>query len=160
MATVDMTNGTAGVASLGSAKPVLIERYVNLATAITTKGSALSTGDVLEVLDFPKGTMVFAAGCQKDTAFTGTSTDLAIDLGITGGDVDRWTDAWDFDAATVADYGTQGVAGYEPFLVTTADTADLLLTFTGTVLTGIIRVWAWIGDCNGKPTPGTATPGS
>ena len=160
MATIDMTNGTAGFASLGSAKPVLVERYVNMATAITTKGSALASGDVIECIDLPKGTIVLAAGAQVDTVFAGTSTDTSFELGITGGDIDRWVDAFDFDGAAVNAYATQGVAGYEPFLVTAADTMDWVITaMTGTCTAGVLRTWAVIMDVNGKATPGIANPG-
>lgn len=137
--------------------PYIIGKEINLATAVTTKGSALAQGDVIEALDLPKYSVLLAGGAQCVTAMTGTSTDLTLDIGITGGDVDNIIDGWDFDAATAGPVASV-VGVQEPvFIGSTADTLDILfVTQTGTVLTGKIWVWALIGDIKPTDNPGLA----
>lgn len=164
MATVDMTSGTVGhvTSDSYSAKPYFVERYVDLADVVTTKGSAIAQGDVIEVIDVPAGSVVWAAGFQVMSVMTGTSTDATLDFGITGGDVDSFVDGFDLDGAAANAYSAipAGTIGGK-YLVTSNDTLDLLVvTQTGTITGGVLRVWAYIADVNGRSKPGIATAGS
>ena len=165
MATIDLANragnGINFVAKSAAVRvPYLIGKEVNLATAVTTKGSALAQADVIEALDLPAGTMILAGGAYKVSAMTGTSADLTLDIGITGGDVDNLVDGWDFDGAAVGSWATP-VGVQEPVVVSTADTIDILFaTQTGTVLTGKIWVYALVVDINPTDNPGLALLGS
>ena len=143
--TLDMTRG-------GERAVHYVELIVDLADAVTAKGSALAQGDIIETISVPAGTQVTFAGLQKISAFTGSSTDLTFDFGITGGDVDAFVDGWDFDAAAVNSYATVASAAITPAtFVTTADTLDILFaTQTGTVTGGKVRVFAWLADCSNK----------
>ena len=44
--------------------PYKIETDVNLATVTTTKGSAIGSADVIQVLDIPGKSLVYAAGLE------------------------------------------------------------------------------------------------
>ena len=81
MATVDVSNGLNGGTHPSRAirkEPYKIEVDVNLADAATTKGSALASADILEVIDVPAKTMVWAAGLEVVTPNDG---DFQIDIG-------------------------------------------------------------------------------
>jgi hypothetical protein len=143
-----------------SMMPYTIWKEVDLAEAVTAKGSALAAADVLEVLRIPAGTMLLAAWAQKTAAMTGTSTDLTFDIGFTGGDVDNVVDGWDFDGAAVGSYGTP-VGVLEPVILSTSDTLDILFaTQTGTVTGGKVVVGAVLVDLTLKQRGVIAQPGS
>lgn len=154
MATVSTLNkdGTLNMTRGAERTPYYVELIIDLADAVTAKGSALAQADVIETIAVPAGTQVLFAGLQKVTAMTGSSTDLTFDFGITGGDVDAFVDGWDFDGASVGAFATVAAAAITPAtFVTTADTLDILFaTQTGTVTGGKIRVFAWLADCSNK----------
>jgi len=165
MATISTLNkdGTLGMTRGGERTPVYAEVIIDLAAAVTAKGTALAQADVIETIVVPAGFQVLFAGMQKITAMTGTSTDLTLDLGVTGGDVDAFVDGWDFDAAAVAAYATPATAAITPAtFLTTGDTIDILfVTQTGTVTGGKIRVFATLLDCSNKvKKPGIVQLGS
>lgn len=145
MATVDLAPRARGEGNPGR-KVYYIQNIVNIATAVTTKGSALAQGDVIEALAVPANTLILGGGIEVITAKTGTTADLTIDMGFTGGDVDAFVDGYDYDAAVAGAYATTVAANF-PQVLAAADTIDLLLvTMTGTLLTGKIRVWALVCD--------------
>jgi len=165
MATIDLATWDGdGINAPSQAAAVkrayVISRTIDLAVAVTTKGNALAQGDVIEVLNIPAGVMVLAANAKKVTAMTGTSTDLTIDIGVTGGDVDNFVDGWDFDAAAVSSWATP-LGIQEPVMVSSADTIDLLfVTQTGTVTGGKICVSAVCVDLDPADRAGLAALGS
>lgn len=123
-----------------------ISKEIDFAAAATAKGSALAAADVIEALRLPAGVVVLAAGARKTSAMTGTSTDLTLDIGVTGGDVDQFVDGWDYDAALVGDIVASGVQ-MPPAVFKTSDTIDILIaTQTGTLTGGKVEVWAVIVD--------------
>lgn len=163
MATVDMTAGTAysvGGAPYSNVVKV-VEREVDFAAATTAKGSALAANDVIEVIDVPAGSLVYSVGIEVLEDMTGTSTDLALDVGVTGGDVDVFIDGFDFDAASAGDYAALASAGARPVQFAAADTIDILIAAqTGTFTGGKIRVFAVMVDVDGRLNPGVAVSGS
>ncbi|AXP07707.1 hypothetical protein SmphiM6_15 [Sinorhizobium phage phiM6] len=132
---------------------------VDLAEAVTAKGSALATGDIIEAVRVPAGHLVLAAAAKKSAALTGTAADLLIDVGITGVDADAYVADWDFDAAAVGSYATPPAAAV-PLVVSTSDTIDLLLAFTGTVTGGKIEVHAVVADLTHESRGAIAQPKS
>ena len=150
MATVSMASNTntQRPSRHGNVKtPYLMEVDIDIEDVITTKGSALAASDVIEVMNIPAGTLVMAAGFGVVTATTGTATNVLIDFGVTGGDVDRFVDGFDLDGASAGDYSAVASGNDTMLLVTSADTLDLLIeTMTGTLLTGELRVWALCVD--------------
>lgn len=159
MATIDLaTNLGSGLhmANTGTTVPYLTSVDIDLAEAVTTKGSALAQADVIESLDIPATSVILSAGLEIITAMGGTSTDATIDLGITGGDVDNFVDGFDLDGASAGDYAPTPTAT-AAVVVATADTLDILIvTQTGTILTGVIRVWAVVVDVDAPDRPGRA----
>jgi hypothetical protein len=158
MATIDLSNGLGGaprpVRSLTN-MPYFVEKTIDFAVAATTKGTALAAADVIEVIDVPAGTMVLNAGLQVITVATGESNDTTVDLGITTTEPDIFVDGFDLDAAAAGAYA-QNAAAYQPLVVGTADTIDLLIATATTAPTGgTVRVWAVLCDIGAKPAPGT-----
>lgn len=165
MATVDMSVGNAEHGGgLPFAKyPYVKEMVVDFAAATTTKGSALAANDVIQTLDIPANTLLLGAWFYVETAMTGTSTDLALDLGITGGDVDNFVDGFDYDGASAGDVSTPVAygTGTKPLLVSSDDTLDILIQAqTGTFTGGKLRVMALMLDATGRDDPGVAAAGS
>lgn len=164
MATVSMYKSGATHYSRTNAKvPYVAEWDIDLADVATEKGSAIAASDVIEALYVPAGTYVHAAGFQVVEEMTGTSTDAALDMGITGGDVDKFVDGFDLDAAAVGAYTTPaaGTATTTDALFKTADTIDILVVAqTGTITGGKLRVWAIMTSVEEVPSPGRALLGS
>lgn len=152
-------NGTVGhQAYSGNTKlPYLIWNTIDLAAAVTAKGSALAQGDTIEAIALPAETLVLSAGFIVTSAMTGTSTDAAIDMGQTGGDVDQFVDGFDLDGASAGDY-TAVPAATGPLVVSAADTLDLLIaTQTNTITGGTLKCWALVVDIDEQVAPGIAT---
>jgi hypothetical protein len=134
--------------------PYLVEKTIDFAVAATAKGSALVATDIIEVIDVPAGTMVINAGLQVVTVATGESSDTTVDLGITTTEPDNFIDGFDLDAAAAGAYA-QNAAAFQPLIVGTADTIDLLIATATTAPTGgKVRVWALMCDIGAKLAPG------
>jgi hypothetical protein len=164
MATVDMASNinAGGHRTQSDAHtPYLVSASVNFATATTTKGSALATGDVIQVLDIPAETIVLMAGVEITTVTDGASGVLVFDLG-TGDDADAFIDGFDADSGTAAGtYAQTDVADFHPLVCQSADTVDITLTFgSGGLTTGAARVFALLCDISDRNAPGVAAIGS
>lgn len=165
MATVNMIKGTGGrhMPAQSYPGPYRAEVFVNLADVTTEKGSAIAQGDIIQVIEVPAGSQVLFAGFEVISAMTGTSTDATVDFGVTGGDVDCWVDGFDLDAGTAGVYAAAATASITPAqtFFSAADTLDLLVvTQTGTITGGVLRVFANILDCSSRPRPALAAIGS
>jgi hypothetical protein len=120
--------------------PYVIEATLNFATATTTKGSALAATDVIEVLDIPAESVVLSAGYEVTAAITG---DVTVDVGVTGIDADNFIDGATLAAATAVGTYAQQAAAFQPIILQSADTLDVLIaTSTTAISAGSIRVWA------------------
>jgi hypothetical protein len=147
MATIQLSKRARGEGS-DTRKPYIVQNTIDFAEATAAKGSALAVADVVEALALPAGTLILSGGVQVTSAMTGTSTNLTLDVGFTGGDVDAFVDGFDFDAAAVGAWDGPVVANF-PQLLTTADTIDILIaTQTGTFTGGKLRVWAVVMNVN------------
>lgn len=148
MATIStLISGTGHPQRTNKRTPYVVENYIDLAAAVTAKGTALAQADIIEAIKLPVGTQVLFAGLQKVTAMTGTSTDLTFDMGITGVHADAYVDGVDYDGLAVGAFATPDAAANELRFITTADTIDILFaTQTGTVTGGKIRVFAVVVD--------------
>jgi len=146
MATVDLAGGGAAYKTAGRV-PYTIQKEVDMAAAVTAKGSALAQGDIITALDLPAGAWILCAGAKVTEAHAGTSTDLTLDIGLTGGNTDFVADGFDFDAASVGDEVAPVVAELPLKVGASDDTIDILLaTMTGTTTGGKLLVWATIVD--------------
>jgi hypothetical protein len=128
--------------------PYLVEAWIDLADAVTAKGSALAQGDIIEAIKVPPGTFVLTAGFQVWDNMTGTSTDATLDMGITGVNADAYVDGFDLDGAADRAYATPATTANEvTFVGASSDTIDLLIaTQTNTITGGVLRAYAVLQD--------------
>ena len=124
--------------------PYMVQTTLNLATALSDKGSALAASDVIPVIAVAKGTMVLNAGIEVDTASDGST--FTVDLG-TGVDPDGFVDG--FDGTSAAAVVAQNPAAYQPVMAVANDNIDVTIATLsgGAVTTGKLRVWAVLMDC-------------
>ena len=138
MATYNVTGvgGTTGHPSNGRT-PYLVENTIDVSAVNGDSGAAQN--DVLQAMDIPAETVIMEAGIEVLTACTSSVT---LDLGITGGDVDIYTD------------GDTNATGYSTLTATarhvaaSADTLDVLV-LSAASSAGKIRVWAIMCDVSG-----------
>ena len=138
MATYNVTGagGTAGHPSNGRT-PYLVENTIDVSAVNGDSGAAQN--DVLQAMDIPAETVIMEAGIEVITA---CSSSVTLDLGITGGDVDIYTD------------GDTNATGYSTLTATArhvaaaADTLDVLV-LSAASSSGKIRVWAIMCDVSG-----------
>ena len=138
MATYNVTGvgGTTGHPSNGRT-PYLVENTIDISAVNSDSGAAQN--DVLQAMDIPAETVIMEAGIEVITA---CSSSVTLDLGITGGDVDIYTD------------GDTNATGYSTLTATarhvaaSADTLDVLV-LSAAAAAGKIRVWAIMCDVSG-----------
>jgi len=133
--------------------PYYVQTVLNLATALSDKGSALAASDVVPVIAVPKGTMILNAGIEVDTASDGST--FTVDLG-TGVDEDCFVDG--FDGTSAAAVVAQNPAAYQPLMAVADDNIDLKIATLsgGAVTSGKFRIWAVMMDCTDAGKDGTA----
>lgn len=146
MATVTTLASSARNPGARGRSPYYVQNEIDFVAAVTAKGTALASSDIIQAITVPANTMIMAAGFEVTAVHAGTSTDCALDLGVTGGDVDAFVDGFDFDAASAGDYATPVSPG-AAIVAGTADTLDVLIAAqTGTTTAGKIRVFAWLSN--------------
>lgn len=132
--------------------PYFKEVLIDFAAAATAKGSALAAADVIEAISVPANTLILNAGLEVITAAGGESNDNTLDLGVTGVDADVFVDGFDLDAAAAGAYA-QNAAAFQPVVIGSADTIDLLIaTATTAPTSGVVRVWAVLMDIDARKT--------
>ena len=132
--------------------PYYVQTVLNLATALSDKGSALAASDVIPVIAVPKGHMVLNAGIEVDTQSDGST--FTVDLGMV--DADVFVDG--FDGTSAAAVVAQNPAAYQPVMAVANDNIDLTIATLsgGAVTTGKFRIWAVMMDCTDAGNDGTA----
>jgi len=118
--------------------PYMVEVSVTAEQMIAAKGGAIASADVYDVALVPAGSVIRGVWARKDTAMTGTSVDLSLTVGLTGGTANLFVTAWDFDAAATGAFGPVG-AGVVLGSVNGTATQGVSFTVaaqTGTWLTG------------------------
>tara|TARA_R100000951_G_scaffold57162_1_gene48047 strand:+ start:73 stop:561 length:489 start_codon:yes stop_codon:yes gene_type:complete len=132
--------------------PYMVQTVLNLATALSDKGSALAASDVIPVIAVKKGTMILNAGIEVDTASDGST--FTVDLGMV--DADVFVDG--FDGTSAAAVVAQNPAAYQPVMAVADDNIDLTIASLsgGAVTTGKMRIWAVMMDCTDRGNDGTA----
>ena len=138
MATYDRTGkgGTTGHPANGRT-PYLVENTIDVSAVNSSAGT--TNGDILQALDIPAETLIMEAGIEVITACSGSVT---LDLGITGGDVDRYVDG-DTNAT-----GFSAPTATARTIVASADTLDVLVLSADSTA-GKIRVFAVLCDVSG-----------
>ena len=158
MATVDQSSGINGGTHPSRAirkMPYKIETDVNLATVTTTKGSAIGSADVVQVLDIPGKSLVYAAGLEMVTQGDGKYT---VDLGVEPVDGDVFVDGVDWGSAIATGTITQMAAAYQPVVLGSDLTLDLTIGKAATSAsalptTGVFRAWAVVQDISDDKGP-------
>ena len=160
MATVDQSSGINGGTHPSRAirkMPYKIETDVNLATVTTTKGSAIGSADVIQVLDIPGKSLVYAAGLEMVTQGDGKYT---VDLGIETIDGDLFVDGVDWGSAIATGTITQQALGgnYQPVVLGSDLTLDLTIGKANTSAsalptTGVFRAFAVVQDISNDLGP-------
>ena len=117
--------------------PYLVENTIDVSAINSSSGTA--NGDVVNALDIPAETLIMEAGIEVITALSSSAT---MDLGITGGDVDRYVDG-DTNAT-----GYATLTATARVVVASADTLDIL-TAGADSSAGKVRVWAVLCDVSG-----------
>ena len=119
----------------------MIERELDIAAQITANGADYAAGDTETLLNVPKGTVVLSAGIEVLTSASGTTA--TVDLGFTGGVVDKYVDGLDIIGASDGDYGSTPATEAAQIMVMTADdTIDLKFVTEDALTAGKLRVWA------------------
>ena len=138
MATYDLTaaGGTTGHPANGRT-PYLVENTIDISAINSSSGTA--NGDIINALDIPAETLIMEAGIEVITAL---SSSVTLDLGITGGDVDRYVDG-DTNAT-----GFSAPTATARTIVASADTLDVLV-LSAAAAAGKIRVFAVLCDVSG-----------
>ena len=138
MATYDLTaaGGTTGHPANGRT-PYLVENTIDVAAINGDSGAAAN--DVLRALDIPAETLIMEAGVEVLTALSSSAT---IDLGVTGGDPDRYVDG-DTNAT-----GFSTLTATARVIVASADTLDAKIAGAASSA-GKIRVFAVLCDVSG-----------
>jgi hypothetical protein len=151
MATVTTLAGSASAGRTAGAVPYLVDVTIDFAAAATAKGSALAAADIIECINVPANTLILNAGLEVITVLGGESNDTTFDLGVTTTEPDNFVDGFDADAAAAGAYA-QNAAAYQPLVIGTADTIDLLIaTATTAPTSGEVRVWAVLMNIDGRP---------
>ena len=121
----------------------------------------LAQGDVIELVDVPADTLIIG-GCVEVLEAVGNSN-VTMDLGFTGGDVDCFIDG----SALAAGFqpflnAAIGVSGSNPKMVTSADTIDaLIISSSGTVTALRFRIHVVMVDVSRNPVESaTVTTGT
>jgi hypothetical protein len=151
MATVTTLAGGATAGRTAGSVPYLVDVTIDLAAAATAKGSALAAADVIQAISVPANTLILNAGIEVITAVDGSaSADNAWDLGVTGVDADVFVDGYALDEGVAGDYA-QNAAAYQPVMIGSADTIDLLIQAATTApVSGVVRVFAVLMDVDGR----------
>ena len=162
MATVNLvTTGSIGLPGRRGVAPVsVIETEVDFADVLASKGAALEASDVVQAIAVPAGTIVMGVGLEVVTA--ADSTTLTLDVGD-GTDADGYVDGADgktvgmnYRVHTLNAGATVGLTAGKAY--TASDTIDITMaTLTGTLTTGVVRVFAIVADLDhGTTSAGTA----
>ena len=117
--------------------PYMVENTIDVSAINGDSGA--SQNDVLRALDIPAETLIMEAGIEVITAL---SSSVTLDLGITGGDVDRYVDG-DTNAT-----GFSAPTATARTIVASADTLDVLV-LSADAAAGKIRVFAVLCDVSG-----------
>lgn len=145
--------------------PYVLEVKVSAEQMIAAKGTALADADVFDVLKVPAGSVIKNVYLKKTKAFAGTSTDLTIDVGLTGGDTDVFVSAFAFDDQAVGTIATPaaGIIALPLGVVVnaTASVAVLIQAQTGTWTSGSFILYVELLDLSdSKPAAAIVALGS
>lgn len=123
-----------------------IEATIDIADAVTEKGSAIVATDVLEVIQLPAGTQLIGGGIQVVTPTTSVTTTTSFDFGY-GGNTDVIADGVSIMAAGYGAVGSNGALDRSARF-SSADTLDIVVASAPSagITDGVVRVYAIVVD--------------
>lgn len=160
MATYDLTSGSTvsteradSIAALPSVTSNsntmrVIEAVLDIDNLVANNVTQ-TTGDVYQLLEVPAGTFVLFAGAEVEKALDATTP--TANIGFNAGDT--IIDGGDVSSTGFLAAGTNGGtndsdAGTFTQFVSTTDTIDVTLAYSGSLTEGRVRVYACVVDCN------------
>lgn len=151
MGTVTTLSGGKTSGRTAGSVPYFVDTTIDIAVWAAAEGAPLVAGDIVEAISVPANTLILNAGIEVITAVDGSaSNDNAWDLGVTGVDADVFVDGFALDTASAGDYA-QNAAAFQPIVIGSADTIDLLCQAATTApVSGVVRVWAVLMDIDGR----------
>lgn len=118
---------------------------LDVATWVTTKGTALEANDIAQVLTLPAGSLVLGAVANVTTVFAGTTYSGTLDIGW-GSGADAISDGSNPATLGLMAAGTNGSAGFTKFF-TDSDTLDVkIATISNVLSTGVLRLDVVVAD--------------
>jgi len=141
MSTIDLiTQGTSGHPARQYRKDLYnLKATVNLANAVTEKGSALVTGDVIQAIQIPAGTQVVGASSKVTTVVAG-ATNARYSVGQTGGT--QFTS----DVTLLSTGYANGTISFSTLYPTTTTVDVTLLSVQTSATSGVIEVNLLVAD--------------
>jgi hypothetical protein len=121
--------------------------FTHFAVITAAEAVAKTAGEQFTIASVPPGGIVTGCAVFEKVNFTGTSTDVTLDVGVTGADPDDFINELDIDGLTKAAYNTGDVlintaAGY--YLNNTADPVPVLAEFNGTLTDAGAATGEWV----------------
>ncbi len=121
--------------------------FTHYAVITAAEAVAKTAGGQFTIANVPPGGIVTGCGVFEKVNFTGTSTNVTLDVGVTGADPDDFIDALDIDGLTKAAYNTGDVlvnaaAGY--YINNTASPVPVLAEFNGTLTDAGAATGEWV----------------
>jgi hypothetical protein len=121
--------------------------YTHYAVITAAEVVAKGSGNQFTIGSIPPGGVIDACVVYEKVAFTGTSTDVTLDVGTTGADPDEYIDALDIDGLTRAAYNTGDAlitTGANYTVNNTANAIPILAEFNGTITSAGVATGEWV----------------
>ena len=125
----------------------LANGFTDYVTLTAAQVVALGAGSQFTIGSIPPGGVVNRCAVFEKVAFTGTSTDVTLDVGVTGADPDDFINLLDIDGLTKAAFNTGDVlintaAGY--VINNTGFNVAVLAEFNGTLTSAGVATGEWV----------------
>jgi hypothetical protein len=121
--------------------------YTHYAVITAAEIVAKGSGNQFTIGSIPPGGVVDSCVVFEKVNFTGTSTDVTLDVGTTGADPDEFIDALDIDGLTKAAYNTGDAlitSGANYVVNNTASAVPILAEFNGTLTSAGAATGEWV----------------
>jgi hypothetical protein len=121
--------------------------YTHYARITAAEVRAKGSTNQFTIGSLPPGCVVNRCGVFEVVNATGTSTDITLDVGVTGADPDDFIDALDIDGLTKAAFNTGDVlvtTAANHYINNSANAVPVLAEFTGTLTAAGLATGEWI----------------
>lgn len=159
MSTVVMTKNTGASVSFPAREYLktvgVVSARLDFSKATSVKGSMLTQGDIIQLINLPPNTLILGGAAQVLTVAGGGTSGAHVDIGTTGVSSKGLVDNGDvFTTIGVITPGTTGSWGWTVAVAAGGDTVDVALgTIVGTLAAGELRVDLVIAQIQTANTP-------